>query len=204
MDKCIYTIGDLAKSDPDYLKRMLGKLGLYLIAYANGYDLSPVTRLTDAPPVKSVGNSITTPRDMENVEDVKCVLYLLSESVAMRLREQNFKGKCVSVSVRDTNLHWVSCQKTLAFATNLEDEIASTAMALFTQRHIKLLPLRSIGISVSHLESDTAPLQLDMFGDAMKREEKLALSKAIDRLRTQYGSFVIQRGLLWQIAYFQS
>ncbi len=196
MDRCIYTIGDLAKADPDQMKQLLGKNGLFLIAYANGYDLSPVKRMEDTPPIKSVGNSITTPRDMETIEDVKCVLYLLAESVAMRLREQNYRGRCVSISIRDVKLAWVSCQKTLPFSTNLEDEIYSNAMALFTERHTKLLPLRSIGVSVSQLESDAAPVQLDMFGNAGRREEKLSLVKTIDQLRQQYGPYIIQRGLI--------
>ena len=38
-----------------------------------------------------VGNSTTTPRDLENDEDVKIVLYILAESVAARLRENGFR-----------------------------------------------------------------------------------------------------------------
>jgi DNA polymerase-4 len=176
--------------------RLLGKNGLYLIAYAGGYDLSPVKRLEDVPPIKSIGNSVTTPRDMMTVEDVKCVLYLLAESVAMRMREQKFRSRRIAVSVRDTRLNGASCQKTLGHATSLEDEIAETAVALFTKRYIKLLPLRSIGISCGELESDTAPVQLDMFGDALKRDAKLSLSKTIDDLRVQYGQLIVQRGLI--------
>lgn len=41
--------------------------------------------------IYSVGNSTTTPRDLENDEDVKIVLYILAESVAARLRENGFR-----------------------------------------------------------------------------------------------------------------
>ncbi len=196
MDLRIYTIGDLARADADLMQRLLGKNGLYLIAYANGYDLSPVKRLEDVPPVKSIGNSVTTPRDMTGAEDVKCVLYLLAESVAMRMREQKFRSRRISINVRDTKLNWASCQRTLGHGTNLEDEIAETAMALFTERYLTLLPLRSIGISCGQLESDTAPVQLDMFGDALKRDARLALSTTIDDLRKQYGQLIVQRGVI--------
>lgn len=82
----IRTIGDLAKSDETLLVRKLGKMGSILWAFANGYDESPVKLENTSAPVKSVGNSITTPRDMETDEDVKIVLYILAESVAARLR----------------------------------------------------------------------------------------------------------------------
>ncbi len=196
MNRCIYTIGDLAQTDAEAMQRLLGKNGLYLIAYANGYDLSPVKRMEDIPPVKSIGNSITTPRDMETPDDVKCVFYLLAESVASRLREQKFRSRRVSISIRDSKLSWTSCQRTLDHGTNLENEIAETAMALFYERYAKKLPLRSIGISCGQLESETDPVQMDMFGDASKRDAQLHLSKTIDRLRQQYGHLIVQRGLI--------
>ena len=70
----IRTIGDLAKSDETLLVRKLGKMGSILWAFANGYDESPVKLENTSAPVKSVGNSTTTPRDMETDEDVKIVL----------------------------------------------------------------------------------------------------------------------------------
>ena len=82
----IRTIGDLAKSDETLLVRKLGKMGSILWAFANGYDESPVKLENTSAPVKSVGNSTTTPRDMETDEDVRIVLYILAESVAARLR----------------------------------------------------------------------------------------------------------------------
>ena len=82
----IRTIGDLAESDETLLVRKLGKMGSILWAFANGYDESPVKLENTSAPVKSVGNSTTTPKDMETDEDVKIVLYILAESVAARLR----------------------------------------------------------------------------------------------------------------------
>ena len=65
----IRTIGDLAKSNETLLVRKLGKMGSILWAFANGYDESPVKLENTSAPVKSVGNSTTTPRDMETDED---------------------------------------------------------------------------------------------------------------------------------------
>ena len=95
----IRTIGDLAKSDETLLVRKLGKMGSILWAFANGYDESPVKLENTSAPVKSVGNSTTTPRDMETDEDVKIVLYILAESVAARLRENGFRCRTDRKSV---------------------------------------------------------------------------------------------------------
>ena len=46
-------------------------MGNILWAFANGYDDSPVKLENTSAPIKSVGNSTTTPRDMETDEDVK-------------------------------------------------------------------------------------------------------------------------------------
>jgi DNA polymerase-4 len=46
-----------------------------------------VRRENTSAPIKSIGNSTTTPRDLETDEDVKIILYVLAESVAARLRE---------------------------------------------------------------------------------------------------------------------
>lgn len=79
--------GELALSDPTFLERLLGKMGLVLYTFANGWDESPVSPQGYEAPVKSIGNSTTTPRDLENNLDVQIVLMALAESVAARLRK---------------------------------------------------------------------------------------------------------------------
>ena len=86
----IKTIGDLAKADEKIIRSHLGKMGSVLMAFANGHDDSPVRKENTYAPVKSIGNSTTTPRDLENNEDVKIILYALAESVSARLRENGF------------------------------------------------------------------------------------------------------------------
>ena len=49
---CIRTIGDLANTDPDFLRRRLGKNGVVLWNYANGNDLSLVAKKDFVSPIK--------------------------------------------------------------------------------------------------------------------------------------------------------
>lgn len=121
----IKTIGDLARADEDVLNSHLGKMGSILWSFANGYDDSPVKLENTHAPIKSVGNSTTTPKDLVCDEDVKIVLYILAESVAARLRENGFRCRVVEISVRDNELFSFTRQKKIDHATNITGEIAA-------------------------------------------------------------------------------
>ncbi len=88
--KGIFTIGNLANTDPELLRFWLGKMGVVLWQFANGLDTSPVSNIGAKSLIKTVGNSTTTPRDLVSDDDIKITLTALSESVAARLREYGF------------------------------------------------------------------------------------------------------------------
>ena len=191
----ILTIGDIASVRPEYLLNNLGKVGAMHVANAQGLDNSPVMPVTVSHVIKSVGNSTTTPVDMISVEDVQCVFTLLAESVATRLREIGMAGRCINIHVRDTNLNIRACQTTISHHTALSGDITKAAMRLFIARdYASMFPLRSIGVSVSSLTDAQDPLQLDLFGDTLKRDRQLDLAKTVDQIRTRFGTQVIRLG----------
>ena len=64
---CVHTIGDLATANPNFLKEKLGKIGPMLWGFANGLDTGAVAKYEGREaqaPIKSIGNSWTTPRDL--------------------------------------------------------------------------------------------------------------------------------------------
>ena len=83
----IRTIGQLAETNPEVLKGWFGVMGYTLSEFARGLDQTPVAKQDAHSAIKSVGNSATTPRDLTTDEDVWLMLVLLSESVAMRMRD---------------------------------------------------------------------------------------------------------------------
>lgn len=192
----IHTIGDLAMCDPQVLLSRLGKNGLMLRAFARGEDTSNVLRSDKSTLIKSIGNSTTTPHDIATLDDVKCVYYLLAESVGARLREQGFRCRRVSISVRQTDLHTFSCQKMLSRDTNLTDDIAAAALQLFTENFSDRLPLRSVGLACSALTGEDIPVQLDLLGDTERDLKREQLDRALDGLRKRYGHHVVQRGVV--------
>ena len=185
----IHTIGDLARTDIDWITDVFGKMGAILWSFANGYDESPVKKENTSAPIKSIGNGTITPRDLETDEDVKIVLYNLAESVAARLRKNGFKCRVVEISIRDNKLISFSRQKKLGNATNITREIAQSAYALFKENYSWNNPTRSLGVRGSNLVNDNYWEQLDIFSNAEYREKLQKADKVVDDIRRRFGKF---------------
>ena len=194
----IKSIGDLARTDEKMLNLQLGKMGSILWAFANGYDDSPVKIENTHAPIKSVGNSTTTPRDLLTDEDVKIVLYMLSESVASRLRKNGFRCRVVEISVRDNELYSFTRQHKIMNATNITGEIAEEAYRIFKENYTWRKPIRSIGVRGADLVTDDYWEQIDMFCSMEKREKLMKIDGAMDDLRRRFGYFCVQRGIMYQ------
>ena len=194
----IHTIGGLAQMDEKILQSRLGKMGSVLWAFANGYDDSPVKRENISAPIKSIGNSTTTPRDLETDEDVKIMLFVLSESVAARLRENGFRCRTVEISVRDNELYSFTRQCKLDNASNITGEIATAAYKLFRANYHWNKPIRSVGVRGSDLVNDNYWEQLDLFCDFQMREKQMKMDIVVDDIRRRFGFYSIQRGLMYR------
>lgn len=190
----IYTVGDIANSDCSFLRSVFGKNGEMLYRNANGLNTSPVARVDDEQAAKSVGNSITTPRDMVNNADVKAVLMMLCESVAQRLRKQGVKGKTVSIYVRDKDLKSFTRQGQLDSCSDVSSEILDEAMLLFLQNYDWVKPVRSIGVSVSDFGNDF--LQFDLSGNARRHEKLERVEHTVDDIRRRFGDSAVLRATL--------
>ena len=166
----IKTLGELANTEPAILENRLGKMGLVLHTFANGWDETLVCVEGYQAPIKSIGNSTTTPRDLVNDLDVKIILMALSESVASRLRENGFQCKVVEISIRDNELYHFSRQCKLKRPTNITDEIVQAAYRLFKDNYRWEHPIRSLGVRGCDLVSDDMPYQLNLFMSEQKRE----------------------------------
>ena len=194
----IRTIGELATADRRFLHRTLGKMGVVLSVFANGDDQTPVSYEDEHAPIKSIGNSTTTPRDLENETDVSIVVYLLAESVSARLRENHFVGDVIEISVRDNELHSFTRQRKVSMPTNITSEIGSYAMQIFKENYNWNKPIRSIGVRVADLMTDTMPVQLDLFNNQERRERQHKMDIAVDEIRRRFGYYSIQRGMMYQ------
>ncbi len=187
----IFTIGDLAQSDLNVLSKQLGKHGEIIWAFANGLDETDVSIEKVLP--KSVGNGITTPKDLLSFDDVKHVLFVLSESVAARLKAQNLEGNVISLTLRDTNLVSVSRQKKIKNHTDLVKDIMDTVLYLIKTAFDFEPPYRSLSVKVSGVRMKSEAYQLDLFTEPMMIQETYDLENTIEKIREKHGFHSIKR-----------
>lgn len=192
----IFTIGQIANTPVDILKKNLGKWGQMLHSFANGNDTSTVALYGETSPVKSIGNSTTSPRDLKDITDVKIIMGVLADSVARRMREQGLSCMLISITVRDNSLCSFTRQKKLLSYTDITSEILSTALALFKESYSWKKPIRSLGLSVSELTCKDSGTQLSLFEDNKKRLRQESLDKTTDALKNRFGNFIINPAVM--------
>lgn len=160
---CIKTIGDLAKTDLDFLNRRLGKNGIALWQYANGNDRSRVMNADFVSLVKSVGHGITTIEDLENDEQVWPVFLELTQDIGHKLRVHKKCADGVAIHIWDNTLFSKQWQTALDMPTQSPMLIAKAAFALFEKRYDWKSQIRSVTIQAINLVPQDTPRQVDLF-----------------------------------------
>ena len=186
----IKTIGDLAKTNKKILQDKFGKHGTMMWEYANGIDNSEVKFQKEKP--KGIGNSVTLPEDISNIDKLEEILLALTEQVTYRLRKQKMLAKVVNVQLRNKDFVDTSHQRKLPNATASTKEIFGHAKELLEQMYRKGTPIRLIGVRVDDL-TDTEEMQISLFNDVAKNEKQEKLDKTIDKLKEKYGYNLITR-----------
>ena len=149
----IYTIGDLAEMDHDYVNQLLGKNGLMLWSYANGLDDSPVMEKDFVSPMKSVGHGITCTADLKTEEEVWKVILELCQDIGHRLRIHGLKAQGVQIAIRSQELFIRQYQGQLSLPTIVPLEIAKLARELFQRNYDWKEPVRSVTVRAINLVS---------------------------------------------------
>lgn len=189
--KNINTIGDIAASSPERLKLWLGKSGISLWNYANGYDNSPVSLFNYEHPLKSIGRGTTCVTDLNDIAEVKAVILKLSEMVSYKLRENCLEATGISVTVKDKNLVCKEFQIKLNDRTADIRDIYHTAADLFEMRYDWKNPVRSVTVRAINLISANTPRQLSFFDDAEKKEKLDKLGCTMVDMRKKFGGNIV-------------
>ncbi len=185
----IKTIGDLAKADVKILEKKFGKHGIQMWEYANGIDKSEVKYIPEKP--KGVGNSITLPQNINDIEKLEEILLALAEQVSYRLRRYDLLANTVNVQLRTKDFEDTSHQGKLMSATASTKEIYTKGKQLLEQLYKKGMSIRLIGLRVDNLV-EKEQLQLSLFNEN-NNEKQEKLDKVIDNLKQKYGYNSITR-----------
>lgn len=196
----IDTVGRLAGTPLDFLRSRFGKIGEVLWQFANGWDLSEVKemdgkRLGNDRLIKSIGNSITTPRDLVTLAELKLVAHLLGESVAARLRESGCWCQVVAVHLRTKDLNSFTRQIKLGRPTDLTSDIVFKGIELIERHYHYEQPVRSMGIQVTQLSPAGIPVQLNMMENEAQRIRMHALDMTVDGLHRRFGNHSVRMAI---------
>jgi len=185
----IKTIGELAKSDKNVIIKTFGKGGNEIYLRANGFDNSPVLAHLDDD-MKSIGRSKTLPEDITDIEKAKIVLMELADDIGMTARRHSKQGRTIHITLKYSDFRVMTKQTTIP-ATSVTKEIYQAGCSLLEQNWNKSHPVRLIGISISGFHEDSSSDQLSLFDsiqDNVKTDKNKLIDKAMDKIRTKYGS----------------
>jgi DNA polymerase IV len=200
----IYSIGQLARYDPDQLRRVLGDRAHELQQRARGDD--PRTVESDRAP-KSYGEENTFERDVSERDVVTGALTAHAEAVARRMRHDGYRGRTVTLKIKlarrsgarhsrlggepeEPIYPLLSRQRTLRDPTDDGALIREVAIALWDAAQVGE-PVRLLGVSLSNLERRELE-QLDLFAPRAPRDR---LGPALDAITERFGREAIRRAV---------
>jgi DNA polymerase-4 len=181
----ITTCGALGRASLSLLVKTFGSTGGRLKDMGNGRLDRPVE--ITAPETKSIGHSVTLPKDITKREEITSCLLMLSEKVGRRARRYDHKGKKITLTVRYADFKTFTRQTTLPAYTNDTGEIYRSAVAILDRVHLRN-SIRLLGISLSCLAKDGGQMPLFQETD---RDKKASLAKAVDTVNDKFGEHTI-------------
>ena len=187
----IYTIGDLARANPQDLQRYLHKPGVQLWHFANGrgeVEVKPVAEEN-----KGYGNSVTMPADVLDYPQADRVLLSLCETVGSRIRRDGKAAACVAVRIRNHRFQNTVHQMQLPGATDNTVELYQAARTLLRQMWDRSEPLRQLGVQVTKMASEC--YEQCQFFPGPSRQKQRAVDRTLDQLRDKYGDQAVVRAV---------
>lgn len=176
------TVGEVARTPRDTLERVLGAAaGAQLAELAWGRDDRPVVPFEAA---KSVGSEETFASDLDDPEQLAREVLRCAVRVGRRLRDAGLAGRTVTLKLRFADFRTITRSRTLAAASDNDTEIFQVARELLARLRLGSVPVRLIGVSVSNLTGEGAPLQLRLGEEAAAWE---AAVRAADAVRARFG-----------------
>lgn len=190
----IITIGDLAKADLEKLVQHFGNHAIQLKENAQGNDCSLVKKFDYKEDVKSIGHSVTTPKDINKYNNALPILSNLSQKVAMRAREKSMTGKVIMLTYKTNDLKTHTHQLTLDNPTNSNRTIFKYSKILLKESCNFKKPLRLLGVTLKDLNQDNVVFQANIF-DVDKIDYTDKLERTMDLIRKKYGYNIVNYAL---------
>lgn len=183
-----FTIGDVAKCNPERLVREFKSFGSIIHERANGIDDSIVDSTISEN--KSISVSWTLERDTDDVLEIKKILLKQVDEVGRSLRRKNLFTGVVAITFKTADFVSFSRQTTLEIPINSNEDIYDVVIKLL-HKVWNFEKIRNIGIRLSKF-TDVRVEQESLFDNSSEKiikNEKI--QHALDKIKDKYGTDII-------------
>lgn len=188
----------------DLLVSSFNSYGETLYNMGRGVDFTPIKPFYERGEVKSIGHRHTIDHDISSPEEIKQILFKISEMIASRLRHKKLVGKTIhcwyrgalpagrqAFEIVDFKIKYHSDGMQLSRDYTADGlEIFKSAWKIFLTiwREEKI---RMIGASISNLK----PLNLQTISFLPEKNRQEKIITALDKINDKFGEFTLQRGV---------
>ncbi|MBI5044015.1 MAG: DNA polymerase IV [Nitrospirae bacterium] len=178
----IKTCGELGRASASLLRNRFGIIGETLKLMGMGICSRPV--ISDEEEPKSIGHSMTLPKNIGDRDEIKAYILKLSEMVGRRARRYRYSGRKVSLTLRYPDFETFTKQTTLSQYANDTHIIYKSAADILGRIRLRD-KIRLIGVCLSDIKTDK-PSQPSLFEIERRRKELLNI---MDAVNDRYGDF---------------
>lgn len=182
----IYSIEDLAKTNPGVLKDKFGIMGQELWNHANGIDLAIISDYNNAPKDKSYSHSQVLFKDY-NENNIRIIINEMVELLTARLRKNNKQCTVIGFGIsysKDIGGGFYHSIK-LDAPSDANNEIIKYCNIIF-DRYYEFLPIRKVSICCGGI-CPKIGVQLNLFDTYNEIKNEEAINKAIDKIKDRFG-----------------
>src|SRR4030067_1476970 len=174
--------GELGRGSASLLRNRFGIIGETLKLMGMGICSRPVIAEEGEP--KSIGHSMTLPKNIGDRNEIKAYILKLSEMVGKRARRYRYSGRKVSLTLRYPDFETFTKQTTLSQYANDTHIIYKSAADILGRVRLKDT-IRLIGVCLSDITADE-PHQPSLFENERRRKELLNI---MDAVNDRFGDF---------------
>ena len=185
----ILTIGDVANANEVVLNSILGIQGLRLKQKAQGNDNRKLKYEINR---KSIGNSSTYPKDLEEDSEISNEIQKLSKKVSERAKNRNYVGNNISIMIKFNDFKVITRAKKIATYINSEEEIFKYAWELVLENYSFNKGVRLLGVSLNEIQKkEELKEQLNIF-NSLEDEKTIKVKTAMKNINKKYGKTVVK------------
>lgn len=186
----INTIGDLANSNQDEVKRILGVSYYTYHDWANGRG-NDVVDIEPFDP-KSISHSSTFLDDTNDYDEIKTMIADLSKSVIKEAKKDDKLGTTVQITIKNADFTSHTRASTVKKPFNDYETLFNKAMILFDKNYNNQL-IRLVGVALQNLvDRQDSVVQMSLF-DYANHEEEAKTTLLVNELNRKFEKPVFKK-----------